>query len=142
MAYYFSKNIKKRYRVSKNSKMLLLPENLQSNLLYYPIYYLEKNDRFGSIFSSMEANNTFTGCPKEKFDNLAVKSQISFFIPHMPTEISQGLSKNKYIFLIGYFGYRTRYPKHIFHWTPCKTEILDKKLKCVNFIRINDYFGV
>ncbi|MCP3667679.1 MAG: hypothetical protein GY696_35180 [Gammaproteobacteria bacterium] len=60
----------------------------------------------------------------------------------MPTEISQGLSKNKYIFLMGYFGYRTRYPKHIFHWTPCKTEILDKKLKCVNFIRINNYFGV
>ena len=36
----------------------------------------------------------------------------------------------------------TRYSKHIFHWTPCKTEILAKKWKCVDFIRINNYFGI
>ena len=60
----------------------------------------------------------------------------------MPTDISQDLSKKNTFFWTTYFGYSTRYPKHIFHWTPCKTENLDKKEKCVDFIRINDYFGV
>ncbi len=41
----------------------------------------------------MGAKKTFTGCPKVKFDNLAVTSTIQFFIPHMPTEISQDIGK-------------------------------------------------
>ncbi len=65
---------------------------------------------------------------------------MQFFIPHMPTDISQGLSKIH--ILDSYFGYSTRYPKHIFHWTPCNTELLAKTEKCVDFIGINDYFGV
>ena len=69
----------------------------------------------------------FTGCPKVKFDNLAVKYPLKFFIPHMPTDITHDLSKKKSIFRRMYFGYSTRYPKHIFHWTPCITEILAKK---------------
>ncbi len=70
----------------------------------------------------MKAKNTFTGCPKVKFDNLAVKKAIQFFMPHMPTDITHDLGQKKSIFMRMYFGYSTRYPKHIFHWTPCKTE--------------------
>ena len=35
----------------------------------------------------------FTGCQKVKFDNLAVKYPLKFFIPHMPTDITHDLSK-------------------------------------------------
>ncbi len=43
---------------------------------YYPVEHLEKNDRFWFIFSSIEAKFTFKGCPKVKFDNLAVTTSI------------------------------------------------------------------
>ena len=45
----------------------------------------------------------------------------------MPSVIAQDLSKKNKIIFTSYFGYSTRYLKHIFHWTPCKTEILAKK---------------
>ncbi len=58
-------------------------------MLHYQVEHLEKKERFGLIFSSMEAKNIFTGCQKVKFDNLAVTTLIQFFIPHMSTDISQ-----------------------------------------------------
>ncbi len=44
--------------------------------------------------------------------------------------------------MMRYFGDSTRYPKRIFHWTPCKTELLAKTEKCVDIIGIKDYVDV
>ena len=40
----------------------------------------------------MKAKNTFTGCSKVKFDNLAVKYLKKNYVLHMPTGISQDLN--------------------------------------------------
>ncbi len=80
MASYFAKMIffKNQQRdtgCTKSQKCCYSQETFV--LTYFITQYTiqDKNDRFWSSFSSMEAKNTTcTGCPTVKFDNLAVKS--------------------------------------------------------------------
>ena len=68
-------------------------------MLHHQVEHLKKKDeRFWSIFSSMEAKNTITGYPKVKFGNLKVSQSKKKFLPHMPTDISQDFSKKILLF--------------------------------------------
>ena len=68
----------------------------------------------------------FTGCQKVKFDNLAVKYPLKFFIPHMPTDITHDLSKKKTFFRTAILGIALDIQNTFFTGHPVKLKILQK----------------
>ena len=83
----------------KKIKNVLIARKIWVQHASIPRRAFRRRKKFWLIFSSMEAKNTFRGCPKVKFGNLKVPLPKQFFISHIPEDISQGLSKENLYFL-------------------------------------------